>query len=299
MQETNNFIEVIVLDNFKEKLVSMLFGTSAIRVCPENKPFWYTSGTIGPYYVNTHFLYGSEEKANELLAYIDKNKSSKLALPEALLHKTFENYKQDEVYKSVVDEMCRVINEKIGLGNIEYVSGGERRDWFFSLIIAFILKKPHITIYKDLDTVLTDGSGTKPVKEIKSGNVLHIADLITEASSFERAWIPAVKNLGGMIRWSLVVVDRNQGGSEFLEGQGIKPLSMIEMDMAMFEKALSQGLITKPQYNLIVEYIKDPYKSMKKFMEDNPDFLAESLKGDEKTRERARLCIEKGCYKGK
>ena len=47
-----------------EKLIKWLFETNAFRVCPENEPFWYTSGTIGPYYINTHFLYGSEEKGN-------------------------------------------------------------------------------------------------------------------------------------------------------------------------------------------------------------------------------------------
>ncbi len=60
-----------------EKLVSWLFKTTAVRVCPENKPFWYTSGTIGPYYINTHFLYGSEKQANDLLTYIDGNKGDK------------------------------------------------------------------------------------------------------------------------------------------------------------------------------------------------------------------------------
>ena len=44
-------------------LVSYLFQTNAFKVCPDNKPFWYTSGKIGPYFINTHFLYGSEKEA--------------------------------------------------------------------------------------------------------------------------------------------------------------------------------------------------------------------------------------------
>ena len=48
-------------------LTSYLFETNAIRFCEENKPFWYTSGKIGPYFINTHFVYGSEKDAVELL----------------------------------------------------------------------------------------------------------------------------------------------------------------------------------------------------------------------------------------
>ena len=54
-------------------LVSYLFETNAVKVCPDNKPFWYTSGKIGPYFINTHFLYGNEEDSKELLNLISWN----------------------------------------------------------------------------------------------------------------------------------------------------------------------------------------------------------------------------------
>ena len=46
-------------------LVTYLFETRAIRVCPKDKLFWYTSGKIGPYYINTHFLIGCEEERKD------------------------------------------------------------------------------------------------------------------------------------------------------------------------------------------------------------------------------------------
>ena len=52
-------------------VVSWLFETDAVRVCPEGQPFWYTSGKLGPFYINTQFLFGSEQAANELLAVIE------------------------------------------------------------------------------------------------------------------------------------------------------------------------------------------------------------------------------------
>ena len=45
-------------------LITYLFETNAIRFCEENKPFWYTSGKIGPYFINTHFVYGNEKDAS-------------------------------------------------------------------------------------------------------------------------------------------------------------------------------------------------------------------------------------------
>lgn len=44
-------------------IISWLFETDAVRVCPEGHPFWYTSGKLGPFYINTQFLYGSEAAA--------------------------------------------------------------------------------------------------------------------------------------------------------------------------------------------------------------------------------------------
>jgi len=86
-----------------------------------------------------------------------------------------------------------VLKNNIDVNEVDYISGGERRDWFFSPIIAKLLNKPHITIYKDLTTVVSSDGKTEELKELNGESVLHIADLITEASSYERAWIPAIK----------------------------------------------------------------------------------------------------------
>lgn len=279
-----------------DKLVSWLFDTNAVRVCPENKPFWYTSGTIGPYYINTHFLYGSEEKANKLLAFIDEAKKDIFSCPEKVLDTTRENYNSDSIYKGLIDQMCLFIKENVNLDQIDYISGGERRDWFFSLVIAEILKKPHITIYKDLSAVVSENGSVKKLENLNGKKVLHIADLITEASSYERAWIPAIKSAGGVITDSVVVVDRKQGGEELLAGAGVRSFAMVSIDKNLFDRVLEMGLISKEQYNMIINYTANPKESMKKFLKEHPEFLENALNSDEKTKERARLCIDKKIY---
>lgn len=279
-----------------ENLVNWLFQTGAVKVCPENKPFWYTSGTIGPYYINTHFLYGSEKKALELLEYIDAVKSDKLSCPGKLIDTISDNYASDIIFRGLIDSMVEFINDNIDLDSIDYISGGERRDWFFSLIIAKLLNKPHITIYKDLEAVVTMAGETSTIDSINGSNVLHIADLITEASSYKRAWIPAVKNICGQITNSIAVVDRLQGGGELLEDNDICSFSMVRIDKGFFDDALNLGLISKGQHDMILEYTRSPRESMRKFIKAHPEFLENALKADDRTRERAQLCIDSKIY---
>ena len=279
-----------------ENLTSWLFETGAVRVCPQDRPFWYTSGTIGPYYINTHFLYGSEIKANELLAFIDREKSGILSLPVKVLEETRKNYREDPIYRGLMDGMIDFIRKNLDIDQVAYISGGERRDWFFSLLAADILQKPHITIYKDLKTVLTMDGRTEELKDLKEGRVLHIADLINEASSYERAWIPAIRAKNGSLDWSVVVVDRKQGGGELLAQNGVLSLAMVEIGKSLFESALSLGKINKEQYAMIADYLKDPKTAMRNFMLAHPGFLKDSLAGDPKTRERAELCIRQDFY---
>ena len=279
-------------------IVSYLFETNALRICEDNKPFWYTSGKIGPYYINTHFLYGSEQNALDLLKFIDSEKENKEALPKKVFEKTFNHYKENEIYKNVIDEMIEFIKSNIDISEIDYISGGERRDWFFSNVIAHLLEKPHITIYKDLSMVVNDSNFEKEIEksEVNGAKVLHIADLITEASSYIRAWIPAIKAFGGKIVWSTVVVDRMQGGKEKLEKEDIKSLSIINIDENLFTEALNMKIINENQFEMLKNFYKNPDETMRNFLIAHPEFLENALTSDEKTAARAKLCIDSNLY---
>lgn len=122
-------------------------------------------GKIGPYFINTHFLYGSENEAAELLSFIDVEKENKLEVPKKVLDKCLEQYNSNIIYKEVVDEMVKYINENLNIDEIDYVSGGERRDWFFSNIVAYLLKKPYITTFKDLSCAITTADFSETVEK--------------------------------------------------------------------------------------------------------------------------------------
>lgn len=279
-------------------VISYLFKTNAIKFCDENKPFWYTSGKIGPYFINTHFIYGNEDDAKSLLSFIDEQLSDKMALPKNVFEKVLNQYQTNEIYKNVIDTMIDSIKSNIDIDEIDYVSGGERRDWFFSNIVSHLLNKPHISIYKDLSAVVSDSNfeTTDKLNNINNKKVLHVADLVTVASSYIRAWIPAIENLGGKMCWSCVVVDRMQGGTEKIKEHGILPLSLVQVDKTLFEKAVQMGVIATSQQEMLNNFFDNPDETMKNFLINHPEFLENSLNSDEKTAKRAKLLIDGNLY---
>ena len=279
-------------------IISYLFETNAIKFCEENKPFWYTSGKIGPYFINTHFIYGNEDDAKSLLSFIDEQLSDKMALPKNVFEKVLNQYQTNEIYKNVIDTMIDSIKSNIDIDEIDYVSGGERRDWFFSNIVSHLLNKPHISIYKDLSAFVSDSNfeTTNKLNNINNKKVLHVADLVTVASSYIRAWIPAIENLGGKMCWSCVVVDRMQGGTEKIKEHGILPLSLVQVDKTLFEKAVQMGVIATSQQEMLNNFFDNPDETMKNFLINHPEFLENSLNSDEKTAKRAKLLIDGNLY---
>ena len=194
--------------------------------------------------------------------------------------------------------MVDFIKNNIETEEIDYISGGERRDWFFSNIIAHLLNKPHISIYKDLSVNISnsDFSENDLKRDLSGKNVLHIADLITVASSYIRAWIPAIRNLNANMKWSLTVVNRMQGGKEKLEGEGVKSYSLVNVDEELFEKAFENKIINQKQLEMLKRFFENPDMTMRTFLIDHPDFIKNALNSDEKTAKRARLLVDEDIY---
>lgn len=280
-------------------LMSYLFATNAIKICEENKPFFYTSGKIGPYFINTHFLYGNEKEATEFLSYIDDLLSNRPELPLKVFEKVHAQYENNNIFKDTIDEMIKNISNNVNLDEIDYISGGERRDWYFSNIIAYLLKKPHLTIFKDCETFESsyDFSATQKIQDLNGKKVLHVTDLVTTATSFVRSWVPAIKEINGTINWTCYVVDRKQGGTEIIENNGIKPLPLVYVDKTLFEKALDLGIINSEQQDMLNKFYDNPDGAMREFLINHPEFLTESLKSEnERTAKRAKLCIDGNLY---
>lgn len=283
-------------DQLAAKIVGWLFETGAIRVSPADRPFWYTSGLIGPYYVNTHFLYGSEQQANQLLALMDEQRHDPVACTRAVRASLWENYRSDAIFHQVTDALVATLRASAGFEQVTAISGGERRDWFFSLLPAELLGLPHLTIFKDQQVVQISGESVSVVDDLAGQRVFHVSDLITEASSYLRAWIPALTTRNAQMLSTLTIVDRRQGGAEALSQAGVAMQSLVQIDEALFLEAQAQGYLTPEQYQLVSNYLADPFGSMRQFLLDCPEFLQQALSADAKTQARAQLLVDQDLY---
>ena len=282
-------------------LMSLLFETNAFQICKENEPFWYTSGKIGPYFINTQFLYGSSQSAQEFLDFIDiqLETTQKDCIPSNLFEKVLAQYQNNNIYKTVIDTLKEFITSNIDLSSIDYISGGERRDWFFSIMISYILEKPHITIFKDLSAVssTSDFKESNFVEKLSGKHVLHIADLLNTASSYARSWIPAIESLGSKIITSIAVVDRMQGGSQTLKEHNIESFTLLQVNNILFKKAKELGIINENQLDMLNKYTENPDECMREFLIEHPEFLENALHSDNpKTVKRAKTCVEQNFY---
>lgn len=275
----------------RTKTEENLFLSEALDITKNGKPYWYTSGKIGPFFMNTHYLYGGMLNAGSLLDFINNEKENPNFVSE-LENIVMEFYNKNNMFKNTIDELYDLLKKDDNFINADIISGGERRDWFFSIMIAKLSDKKHLYIFKDLSII---DNQMKKITDLSSKNIFHIADLITLASSYFRAWIPAIKNTGGTITGTAAVVDRNQGGIQLLNDASIPSQSLITMDDAFYKRALENGNIDEKQYQIITDFLTDPDAYGKKFIINNPEFLNDSIK-NAKCSSKAQRCIDENPY---
>ncbi|MGI6077831.1 MAG: orotate phosphoribosyltransferase [Fastidiosipilaceae bacterium] len=274
----------------KNPIINALFDTRAIRVCSPEEPFWYTSGLFGPYYVNTHFLFGSEEEAKALLQQIEETVAEPVQFVQVVGGKVADQYAENDTYRLVVDRCVETVKDL----KFDLISGGERRDFFFSLPVAKVLEKPHLTILKDGSSYLIEADGSiksSNAAELNGLKVLHVADLVTQASSYLRAWLPAIKKLGMSIDDTLAVVDRAQDGASILAAEGVTLHTLALMSRPLFEAAVEQGLISQAQLQMIEDYAADPINFVRAFVATHPGYLDAKIAEGGKAKERAERLL--------
>ena len=282
-----------------DDLVEAIIQSQALRIAPAEEVFLYTSGTVGPYYINTHYLMGGPGPAEEFLAFIDSDKDEIERFPVDLLARIQTAYEDSAGYRAVVDALVGRAKAEMGcIGMVDGVSGGERRDWFFSPAVAHRLGVPHLYIYKDLRTVLHESQGRgERAEDLDGMRFLHVADLVTEASSYIRGWVPALRDRGAEMAYALNVVDRAQGGMEALADMGVAGGSLLRVDEELFGVLLDRGVIDERQRQALTVYFRDPESAMRTFLTTHPEFLARSLAAeDSRVVHRARLLVDEDPY---
>jgi len=163
--------------------------------------------------------------------------------------------------------------------------------------VAMTMGLPHLYIYKDGSTFLADNGPLTAIDEFTGRNTAHIADLVTEASSYARAWIPAIRNRGGQMLISANVIDRAQGGMDVIDDAGVDGIALLRVDETLFGDLLERGMIDGEQQAVLLDYLGDPAGAMKRFLQATPGFLEKALNSsDARKAERARLLVDQDPY---
>jgi len=169
--------------------------------------FPYTSGEIGPYFVQSgvvqcdgrDYLEATNTMSGIILDSVDKS-----TLPNSV------------------------------------ISGGETRDWIFSNPASINLSRlldysvPHVMLYKDGKTVGANMVGKQAI---------HVADLNNEGSSPRKYWVPIIRKAGGTINHIFFYVDRLEGGVQVMQELGLESHAVVPLDNHAWDYLMENGVV--------------------------------------------------------
>lgn len=255
--------------DIQEFVIKRLKETSGflVRDTFEDLPFWYTSNHPGPYFINTQNIIGYP-KVDEILHNINIILESNYSLEikstkiwDLISHQLNEDLDYLKLVNNLVDFV-----EKNNVFHFDLMSGGERRDWFFSIPLAIKLKMNYVFLFKDGSTIQFDSSGHLVEENSMGKKVLHVADIINLASSYEKRWIPTLCKNNISINNTLTIAVRNKEGIKTLSKHNISVISPLYIDIELFKKSFELGLISEFAFEDIKFYYDSPYNWTKELI---------------------------------
>ncbi len=157
-----------------------------------------------------------------------------------------------DAFRDICEFYAQYITQQIGIKSFDRITGIPIAGIPFASQVAYILKKPLLYVRKDaklhgrerrVDGILVSGD-----------RVLLIDDLITTGITLKKA-AQAVRAEGGVVTDAVTFLDRQEGGKELLEKEGIKlhPLLKIsEIAQTLYE----MGTIEEESLKTINKQIK-------------------------------------------
>lgn len=263
------------------EMLNLIHESKALSIWDRNKGpvFWYILGVPGPFYFFLEIMLGkklSDDLLEKITAILVETKELS-ARAERLNKLIMHAYESSAVYKQIVDAFVRLIEEKFPADTYHFISGGERRDWLFSIPLARQLGKTHVFLFKDKQVFME-----QPVAKGAEG--LHIADLINNAASYFDMWLPALKEAGLNCHATACIVSRGPGEKK-LEEQKVRVAPLIRIDLAFFEQSCVQGLINQSTLDEIACHFRSPKEWAEKYLIGNAE-LFDVAHADKKSFER-------------
>lgn len=225
-----------------DDLQKLIYETKALSIWNRQSGpvFWYAAGVPGPFYVNTELLIGAAvsaallEKINTILAESPDPARRAAQLDEIVM----AAYAVNDVFKNLTATMADAARKQFKSGPSSFISGGERRDWLFSIPLARALGLKHVFLFKDQNVYCP--------QELKRGETgLHAADLINNGASYFDNWLPALGKAGLRCSGTICVLSRGASGLKKLREKGVPVAALAGIDLPFFEQSLRNGLIDR------------------------------------------------------
>jgi orotate phosphoribosyltransferase len=157
-----------------------------------------------------------------------------------------------DAFREICESYAQYITSEIGLKNFDRIAAIPLAGIPFASQIAYNLKKPFLYVRKDIQL---HGRERRVEGLLVSGDkVLLIDDLLTTGLTLKTA-AEAVRAEGGVVTEAVVFLDREEGGEQLLEANGIKLhalLKISEVAKALFE----MGAIDQENLKTILKQTK-------------------------------------------
>lgn len=204
-----------------EETAKLLLKIKAVSLSLE-KPFVFTSGILSPIYTDNRLI---------------------ISYPE--------------IRKKIVDFYIKIIKERIGLKNINLISGTASAAIPFAAFISQKLNLPMVYVRSDKKK---HGKGKLVEGKIEKGQkVLIVEDLVSTGGSLIHN-LKAVRKLGGIVNYGICIVTymMKKAESNFKKNR-IKVFSLTNFNQIV-SVAEKTGYIKKSEKDLVLSWAKNPRK---------------------------------------
>lgn len=161
-----------------------------------------------------------------------------------------------DAFQKTCEFQTGFIEEEIGTENFDRIAGIPIAGIPFASLIAYRLKKPFLYIRKD---VRLHGRQRRVEGILTPGDrVLLVDDLITTGHSLRKA-AEAIRVEGGVAKDAVVLLDREEGGRENLEKEGIELHALLKIS-GIADRLYEIGAIDEEQLKTILKQVTKAHR---------------------------------------
>jgi len=247
-------------------MIKLLLDSGALSIWNRRTGpvFWYAAGVPGPFYLNTELMIGrelAEELLNKITSIVKETEDAE-ARATRLNTLIFNAYKKTPVFRQIIGALVDKARDSFEAGSYDLVTGGERRDWLFSIPFARVVGVRHAFLFKNKQLFCKEGA--KPGER-----VLHVSDLINNAASHFDMWFPILEREKLICAGNLCINTRGRNGLDRLTKAGQKVAALNSIDLSFFDRSLTQGLIGQETFDELASFFSSSQEWGGKYLTKN------------------------------